>query len=66
MSHHRHRQRGRPQQATRYLVHADFPVFVVGIGQSVQRTCGDHWSMTSPFDHECDPSECTRKRDRKG
>lgn len=66
MSHHMHRQKGRPQQTTRHLVPTGFSGFAVGIEPSVQRTYGDHQSMMTPFDREGDPSECTRRRDRKG
>lgn len=66
MSHHRHRQRGRSQQTTRHLVPADFSGLDVGIEQSVQRKRGDQLSMMTHFDREGDPSEYTRRRDRKG
>lgn len=65
MSHHRRRQRGRPQQATRHLVPSDFSGLAVGIEQSVQQTSGDQESVRTPFDREGDLSECTRRRDRK-
>jgi hypothetical protein len=65
MSHHRRRQREKPQQATRCLVPSDLSRLAVGIEQNDQRKCGNHHSVTTPFAREGDPSECTRRRDRK-